>query len=475
MLARKPSWEEIELIACADDFAYWARRYFYIFDTPSQDWILFDLWPAQVEVSIMIDGNQYTILLKPRQVGISRLVLAIILHGMLFRPVFQAGIFSKREDEAFYLLEQLVGAYKKLPKWMQARQTLVDNASQLQLSNGSGVRAFPWNAGDSYTLSFAFVDEADLVPNLNHVMLAVKPTIDAGGKLVMVSKINKAKPESLFKKIYKAAKKGENQWATMFLAWWVHPGRTQAWYDKEKADTLANTGALDALYESYPATDVEALMGKTLDKRIPGVWLMKCYQPMKPIPLDELPAGAPTIPALLVYALPESGVKYVIGGDPAEGNPNSDDSSFHVLRADTYEEVAMLAGKFEPDVFASQIDTVGQWFNRAAVMVERNNHGHAIISWLRGHSPLTLLRGLDKKTGWLSNGVGKARLYDNAAEFFKDGTTVIHTFKTYEQLEALEGATLRAPEQQMDDCADSYALTLASAIRGERDMEVIAG
>lgn len=475
MLARKPSWEEVELMACAGDFAYWARRYFYIFDTPSQDWILFDLWPKQIEVANLIDAHQYTIFLKPRQIGISRLVLAIIMHGMLFRPVFQAGIFSKREDEAFYLLEQLKGSYRRLPTWMRARREVVDSASQLQLSNGSGVRAFPWNAGDSYTLSFAFVDEADLVPDLNHVLLAVKPTIDAGGKIVLVSKVNKSKPESLFKKIYLAAKEGKNQWKTLFLAWWVHPGRTQAWYEQEKADTLANTGALDDLYESYPSTDAEALMGKTLDKRIPGVWLLKCYQPQQSIALEDLPPDAPNLPGLMVYALPEAGVEYVIGADPAEGNPTSDDSAFHVLRADTDEEVAMLAGKFEPGVFASYIDKVGVWFNKAAVMVERNNHGHAVLLWLRDFSRLFRLRGLDGKDGWLSNVLGKASMYDNATNWFKDSVPVIHTFKTYKQLESIEGATLRAPEGQMDDCADSFVLALAHRIvkRGSGDVVIL--
>lgn len=476
MLARKPSWEEIELMACAEDFAYWAQHYFYIFDTPSDDWILFDLWPAQVEVQLLIHDNQYTIFLKPRQVGISWLVLAIILYSMLFRPVFQAGIFSKRENEAFYLLDRLRDAYNRLPRWMQARRLDVDSASQLQLSNGSGVRAFPWNAGDSYTLSFAFVDEADLVPDLGHVLRAVKPTIDAGGKIVLASKSNKSKPESLFKKIYMGAKEGKNQWKTLFLAWWVHPGRTQAWYDKEKADTLANTGALDDLYESYPATDAEALMGKTLDKRIPGAWLFNCYQKnAQPIPLDQLPGGAPTITGLLVYELPEQGVKYTIGGDPAEGNPTSDDSSFHVLRTDTWTEVAMLSGKFEPGVFAAYMDKVGQWFNRASLMVERNNHGHAVLLWLRDNSPLTRLRGLDRKIGWLSNNVGKVALYDNCTEFFKDGTVVVRSFKTFKQLESIEGGTLRAPEGEMDDAADSFALALASVMAKQAEMEVMAG
>ena len=55
------------------------------------------------------------------------------------------------------------------------------------------------------------------------------------------------------------------------------------------------------------------------------------------------------------------------------------------------------------------------WYNRAAVLVERNNHGHTVIAWLREHSPVQILPGPDRKPGWLTNAVTKTRLYDETA------------------------------------------------------------
>jgi len=63
-------------------------------------------------------------------------------------------------------------------------------------------------------------------------------------------------------------------------------------------------------------------------------------------------AGAPPVPNLTVFAVPVPGRKYVIGADPAEGNPTSDDSAATVLDVETGEEVATLAGKFELALFA---------------------------------------------------------------------------------------------------------------------------
>jgi hypothetical protein len=113
-----------------------------------------------------------------------------------------------------------------------------------------------------------------------------------------------------------------------------------------------------------------------------------------------------------VFAPPFQGHVYVIGIDPAEGNPTSDDSALEVLDADTGEEVACLAGKFPPQVLASYAHQIGTWYNHALLMCERNNHGHAVLGWLAEHSHLQRLMGQDQKPGWLSSTLGKTALYD---------------------------------------------------------------
>jgi hypothetical protein len=74
------------------------------------------------------------------------------------------------------------------------------------------------------------------------------------------------------------------------------------------------------------------------------------------------------------------------------------------------------------------------------------------------HSRLRRLHGHDRKEGWLSNTKGKALLYDKTADMFRDQETILHSLVTFAQLAAIEGATLRAPQGEMDDRADAYAL-----------------
>src|SRR5262249_30152870 len=162
---------------------------------------------------------------------------------------------------------------------------------------------------------------------------------------------------------------------------------------------------LEDLYEQYPGSDIEALAPRVADKRLAFAWLQQCY--VERLPLQELPLGAPAIPNLEVYALPQPGQSYVIGADPAEGHPTSDDSALTVLHKGTGEEVAALAGKFQPAVLGAHANALGLWYNRAAVLVERNNHGHAVLLWLQDHGELWSIPGYDGKPGWYSNSKGK--------------------------------------------------------------------
>ena len=436
------------------------RTYVQIYDATEKTWIPFDLWPEQARAVQTIHEHPLTILLKSRQLGLTWLVLGYALWLGLFHGAAAITLFSRRDTEAVYLLstERLRGMYARLPDFLQIATPIKSNDHEWELSNGSIVRAFPTTAGDSYTVTLAIVDEADLVPDLGRLMGAVKPTIDGGGKMVLLSRSDKGKPNSEFKRIYRAAKAGASPWYAVFLPWSIRPSRTEAWYEAQRADIVSRTGSLDDLHEQYPATDTEALAPRTLDKRIPAAWLDRCYQEQT----GDNPLG---IPGLTVYAPPQPGRTYVLGIDTAEGNPTSDDSALTVLDAQTGEEAALLKGKIQPSTLASYADTIGRWYNFAPALVERNNHGHAALLWLEANSPLRRIEGLDGRAGWLSNHLGKTLLYAAMADTARDRQTTIHTFETYLQLASIDGSTLRAPEGEHDDCADSYALAVVARQR----------
>lgn len=450
-----------EWLKCNESSAYFIDNFVQIYDAVEGDWIFFDLWPVQFEVVEKLENSLLLVILKARQEGLTWLVLSYILWLMIFRPVATALLFSRRDKEAVHMLtDRLKEMYKRLPRWMQTKSILQDNDHEWLLSNGSVARAFPTTAGDSYTATIVLVDEADLVPDLNQLMRAVKPTIDAGGRMILLSRADKSKPESEFKKIYRAAKQSITSWSSIFLPWHARPDRTDKWYEEQKVEIQARTGSLDDLHEQYPATDTEALSPRVLDKRISPLWLEDCFVEVK----EVFPIKAPAIPNLVIYEAYVSTQEYCIGADIAEGNPTSNDSALTVIRKDTGEEVAKLNGRYQPSTFAAHTDAIGRYYGNALVMPERNNHGHAFILWLQDNSPLEILRGHDGKPGWLSSSKGKTILYDAGADAFRSGETVIHSFETFTQLASVEGSTLRAPEGLLEDLADSYCLSLVGLL-----------
>jgi hypothetical protein len=143
-----------------------------------------------------------------------------------------------------------------------------------------------------------------------------------------------------------------------------------------------------------------------------------------------------------------------------------------VLDAVTGDQVAVWAGRFEPAIFAAGLERLGEWYgsaerNSCGVLVERNNHGHAVLLALRDGGA-SVLRGLDGNPGWLTTAKGKAICVDAGADLLRDGAAAcraprIRDPETLRQLIAFSGSSLSAPPGDHDDRAISWCLAAAAA------------
>lgn len=454
----------IEWLKCGSSATYFTREYVQIYNATYSQWLPFNLWRAQVNTLQTMEANRLLVILKARQLGISWLALAYCLHVLIFNAPSTILLFSLRELEAVELLGRLKGMYDRLPRWMRARITLRDNDKNIELSNGSRALAFSTKSGRSYTGSIALVDEADFIPDLSSFLNGVKPTIDAGGKMFLISTSDKSRPVSTFKNIYRAAQTDDSpsEYVPIFLPWTARPGRDARWHERTKAEMFAQRGTHDDFYAEYPATVEEALAPEQLNRRFPWDWLKLCIDERSPLTNQTMPA----LNGLSVYTCPNASHHYVIGADPAEGNPNSDDSAATVLDAKNWEQVATLAGKFEPSTFADYLDTLSEYYNQADILPERNNHGHSLINSLFSNGRSRVLDGYDDKPGWLSNVKGKPLMYDALAEAIKDQSCVVRNPVTISQLASIQASDLRAPEGLHDDHADAFALAIAALLYG---------
>lgn len=415
--------------------------------TESGRWIPFELWDEQARGVGYLERHRLNVWLKARQLGCTWIALAFALHRVLTQPGTTVLLFSRRDTEAVEMLSRVKAMARRLPESMQP-SVLVDNDHTWQLGNEARILCFPTTAGDSYTASLVVVDEADLIPNLDRLMAAVKPTIDAGGQMLLLSRVDKHKPNSVFKSTYLSARDGASPWHPFFMPWHARPDRDREWYEEQKRDIFARTGSLDDLWEQYPETDDEALAPCQLDKRISALWISA---------VSSLRPATTVRDNLRIWEPPTGERRYVIGADPAEGNPQSDDSAATVLDLDLGTQVAVLQGKIEPTVFAHRLSDIATQYHNAAILCERNNHGHAVIAALESLGA-RVLKGHDGRVGWLSSGKGKVLLYNECADAVRDKQVTIRCIQTASQLKSIEGGTLRAPDGDHDDLADAFAL-----------------
>lgn len=475
-----------EIQACFKSGSYFAAKYCWIKDgsgggenaksksfqddestgepIPTGSWIPFDVWPAQQQVFSVMDTCKKMAFLKARQLGATWMALSKSLRKCLFTPGVNVLLFSYTDREAKDLLRRFKGMWQRLPEWMRESPPLEDSQHMFTLANGSTVRSFPASAGDSYTAAIAIIDEADHPDiDLDAMLDSIKPTIDANGQLFLISKSYKRNPNSRFKRIFRAARAGKNDYAPVFLPWQSRPSRTEEWYKREREAALAETGTLDSVYENYPSNADEALAVSAIDKRFNTEWLIRVHdQHTKPLPKDSYPPGKlGDIEGLVLYELPRLNVRYVIGADTAEGNPNSDDSTAVVGEQLTGKEVGCYVGKVSPQRLAQICSEISRVYNNAATLPERNNHGHAFILWWQENFiNLPLLAGIDRKPGWLATQKSKTILYDKAAESVRDQECMIRSNVCFDQLSLIDGATLKAPEGEFDDAAMAYVLFL---------------
>jgi len=446
--------KEQEFLKCAFSRGYFIDNYCWIEDKTKQMWLPFVLWPAQWETLQQMEEHDSILVVKARRLGLTWLCLADDLWMCLFRPGSAVLFFSRTDKEAVALLRRFKDMHLHLPKFLQA-SIGADNDHNLEfaeLSSRAQAFASTKHSGRSYEATGVLVDEADYIPVLNELLVSLKPCIEGGGRIRLVSSTDKDEPVSRFKTLARGAAAGRNVYHLVFLPWTARPGRDQQWYDEQR---FSGDYDQDDMHHEFPATLQEALAPRAASKRFMPEWLDACAD-VKP--------GEEIEPGLTIWVYPRPGREYLVPADPSEGNPHSNPSPAMVLDAETWEQCAVLYGAFEPDVLADRLFRMSKMYNDAIICPERNNHGHAVISALMnmGAEELIYRSPHDDKYGWISSPKWRAQAMDNAAMIFRMADIMIHDQATLSELLCIDGQTHRAPTGMTDDLAMTAVIGLAA-------------
>jgi hypothetical protein len=402
-------WYELEWRKCAQDAEYFIRNYVWIEVETRHDprgRKLFDLWDYQESALGDYLNSRFVIVLKARQLGFTTLAMAYALWLCLFQPRANILLISKSQDAADKNLGMARFMYAFLPEWMKARGPELDGDAAKQIvfraMDGSvnRIKSFAGTktAGAGETASLVILDEFALMDDPSNTYRTIKPTTDAGGKLIIISTARGG--SNMFARLYRDARRGINGFKAIFQPWTVSRLITQAEYEANKLNYAAEPWLF---YMEYPSTDEEAFResGRPRFANLPPE--EDC--PEFPVcgEFDEDPNTGEIIfretepgQANFYLSCPPEELdfqrQFVLSADPALG-VGGDYSSAHVLSIteDGLVEIVgyYLSNTIEPGDWAGDLDLIGRYFTgvgqKAALLVPENagGIGVSIIDKLR--------------------------------------------------------------------------------------------
>lgn len=468
------------------------------------------------------------IILKARQMGFSTATEALIFHSTVTRENVNSQIIAHTGESTTNLFNMSKLFYDELPPMMKpmlkasnAKELIFENPTKNQkekkklpglrskikctTANSSGV-------GRSDTLTNLHISEyafweGDKRSTLTGIMQAVPNLPDT-----MVIIESTANGYEDFKNMWDSAVNGESDFVPLFFPWFeMNDYRmnadgiilTKEEEELKKLFSLDNEqiawrrwciknncgGDVKKFKEEYPSTpeeafimtgecvfDKEALLKRTISMSDPvSVGRFEYdYDGAKitDIRFLENPYGE-----IKIYAHPQSGIPYVIGGDTS--GEGSDRFTGQVIDNTTGRQVAVLCHKYDEDLYARQMYCLGMYYNCALVGIETNFSTHPVRELERLGYPRQYVResvdtythSVKKSYGFVTNSKTRPLLIAQLVSHVRDSVENITDRQTAGEMMTFvynEARRAEAAKGAHDDLV--MALGIAYYIRGNQSM-----
>lgn len=467
-----------------NDLGFYSKRYLKI---KTKDKLLVPLKfnKFQYELSDIVDDlkNQNKpiriIVLKARQIGISTWGSSYLFHDSVSNKYTKSMMIADDSDNTNNIFNMHKVFYDNIPdeirpmiRYSNAKTLSFENPNNEQRQTYPGLMSQivcetggKATAGRSGTLQNLHITEYAFWRNAADVtsgLLQAVPYIP-GTFVLMESTANGMGGEGLeFFNKWKAAEAGESEYQPVFFPWWDHyeyelpvtNDFTLTAYEKElmkiypaitkeklawrrfKIKNEMGSALLspeDQFRQEYPSCPEEAFLvsGRpafNLDAIKSDIENYK-NRPYKQVSFDGF--GNPYDDKhgnFKIYWPPNPNEAYAIGADVAEGLETGDFSAATVIDRQ-YRVVATYHGHTDPDLFGQELCKLGEYYNKAVLAPEVNNHGHATIAKIKSLKYLNIYKReikeetADKMTlklGWQTNRKTKMKMLDDFAACYRD-------------------------------------------------------
>jgi hypothetical protein len=377
MAENQPNIKEIikqEYIKCSQDPSYFMKKYCYI-QHPIRGRVLFHLYPFQEKVLKLWQENNYSIVVKSRQLGISTLSAGYSLWLMLFQKDKNVLCIATKQETAKNMVTKVKFMYDNLPSWLKVT-TLENNKLTLKFINGSQIKAVSAasDSGRSEAVSLLLIDEAAFIEGIGEIWASVQQTLATGGGCIAIS--TPYGTGNWFHKTFTAAENNENDFLPIKLPWFVHPERDQSWRDKQ--DELLGDPRL-------ASQECDADFSTSGDVVFYPEWIEMIKNTTIKEPLEKRGVDK----NLWIWESVDYSREYMVTADVARGD-GKDYSACHIIDIQTNTQVAEYKGQLPPKEFGLFLTGLATEYNNALLVVEANNVGWACLDAIieRGYKNL---------------------------------------------------------------------------------------
>ena len=352
-----------EYLKCAQDPVHFMKKYCMI-QHPQRGRINFHLYPFQEKVLTLFKENDYCIINKSRQLGISTLTAAYSLWLMTFHKDKNVLCIATKQETAKNMVIKVRFMYENLPSWLKV-DSIENNRLSLRLENGSQIKAVAASsdAGRSEAVSLLLLDEAAFIDQIGEIWASAQQTLATGGGCIALS--TPYGTGNWFHQTWVRAEQNENDFIPIRLPWYVHPERDENWRKRQdellgdprlaaqECDCDFNTSGDVVFYPEYmefieKSTIQDPLERRGIDKNL---WIWE--------PTD--------------YSR-----TYMITADVARGD-GKDYSAFHVFDIEENRQVAEYKGQIGTKEFGYMLVGIATEYNQALLVVENANIGWSTL------------------------------------------------------------------------------------------------
>jgi hypothetical protein len=158
------------------------------------------------------------------------------------------------------------------------------------------------------------------------------------------------------------------------------------------------------------------------------------------------------------------GRKYILGVDAAGGGSGGDYACIEVIDRGSGLQCAELYGHYTPEELAAQAAKLGREYNNALMVVERNNHGHAVLAMLERVEHYEPLYRNNRYAGWVTTVLTRPTMLERFGATLVANADIFQSRRLLEECRTFVRHTdgrIAAAEGSHDDAIMAMAMALA--------------